>query len=156
MQVWGAGLFFAASAIADISKIDELSNPITIMINSLIASSASAISFLLIDIFFLENSNGGKKVLPDPLAAIKSALCGLFAIAAGCNSFTNTAAIIVGIISAIIYMLTGKIFHRFKIDDTCSSSVIHGIQGFWGVISVGIFEKTRGLIYSGNPTLLWV
>ena len=127
LLVWGAGLFFAASAISDITKVSELSNPNTIMINSVIASSASAIGYLLMDIFLLENSNGGRKVLPEPMTAIKASLCGLFSIAAGCNSFTSTASVIVGIVSSIIYMLNGKVFKRFKIDDTCSSSVIHGI-----------------------------
>jgi len=53
-------------------------------------------------------------------------------------------------------LLSVKIFQRFKIDDTCSSAVIHGVQGFWGVISVGLFEMKQGLIYSGNPQKLQV
>lgn len=96
----------------------------------------------------------GKKLLPEPLPAINAALCGVFAISAGCNSLTNTASLIVGIFSAIFFVLAGKLFHRFKIDDPCSSSLVHGISGFWGIISVGIFEKTDGLIYSGNPIQL--
>jgi ammonia channel protein AmtB len=102
--VWGAGLFFTASAGLDINKTSETNDPIAIIINSLIASSASAISYVLMDIFLLEKSEG-KKLLPEPLPAINAALCGIFAISAGCNSLTNTAALIVGIFSAMFFVL---------------------------------------------------
>lgn len=57
-------------------------------------------------------------------------------------------------INAILYAIAIKIYFRFKIDDPCQSSIVHGVSGFWGVISVGIFDHTNGLFYTGNSHLM--
>jgi Amt family ammonium transporter len=151
--VWSAGLLFCASAGKYIEGADEKHNPTTIMLNCLIASTASAFAYMFIDLFLIEKSTI-KKILPEPIYLMHAALSGLFAISAGCNNISQRDSFFVGLINAVLYAIAIKIYVRFKIDDPCQSSIVHGVSGFWGVISVGIFDHSNGLFYTGNSNLM--
>jgi Amt family ammonium transporter len=107
----------------------------------------------LLDLFVLEKA-GVKKILPDPLETINAALSGLFAISAGCNSVDNSDALIIGLVSALLFVAGSRIIKRFKVDDPCQSAITHGVSGLWGLISVGIFDSKKGLIASGDTYLI--
>ena len=42
------------------------------------------------------------------------------------------------------------LFLRLEIDDPLQVSQIHGFCGLWGLMAVGIFDKDRGLIVTGE------
>ena len=133
--------------------VDEKHNPTTIMLNCLIASTASALVYMIIDLFVMEKATI-KKILPEPIHLMHAALSGLFAISAGCNNISQRDSFFVGVLNAILYAIAIKVYLRFKIDDPCQSSIVHGVSGFWGVISVGLFDATNGLFYAGNSNLI--
>lgn len=43
---------------------------------------------------------------------------------------------------------------KLKIDDPLDASPVHGFCGAWGVLAVGLFDKTDGVFYGGNGKLL--
>ena len=76
---------------------------------------------------------------------------------AGCISVSGSAADIdlwaaalIGIIGSLIYQSSRKLFFRYEIDDPLDNSQIHGFCGIWSIFAVGIFDKEKGLVYTGD------
>ena len=86
----------------------------------------------------------------DPSKLMNSILVGLVSILALCNNVEPAAALIIGVIGGILYMITQRILNRLKIDDPIEASHVHGFSGYWGCIAVGFFDLDTGLIYSGS------
>ena len=76
---------------------------------------------------------------PDPFYIILGPLAGLVAITAGCNSMTSVVSILVGIIGAIIAIITNETLNNFEIDDVVGAVPVHLAAGIWGTLAVGIF-----------------
>lgn len=75
----------------------------------------------------------------DLMASLNGVLAGLVSITASCHVTTPQGAFGVGIIGAVIYLLSSKLLVKLKIDDPLDACPIHGCAGIWGVLSVGIF-----------------
>lgn len=86
----------------------------------------------------------------DPSCFTNAILAGLVSITAPCNNVDKWAALVIGLFGGILYIISTKLLIRAKIDDPIQATQIHGFCGFWGVISVGIFDKDTGLIYNGS------
>ena len=86
----------------------------------------------------------------DPSCLTNAILAGLVSITAPCNNVDKWAALVIGLFGGILYIISTKLLIRAKIDDPIQATQIHGFCGFWGVFSVGIFDKDTGLIYSGS------
>lgn len=78
------------------------------------------------------------------------ALAGLVSVTASCNDIAHWSALIIGFIGSFVYILSCIFMIKFKIDDPVEASQVHGFCGVWGVLAVGIFDRTNGLIYTGN------
>ena len=66
-------------------------------------------------------------------------------------------AILIGLMSGLITFLTLLTMERLPIDDPCGSFAVHGMNGAWGLLAVGIFAKNdiegieyNGLLYGGG------
>ena len=87
---------------------------------------------------------------------MNSILAGLVAITAPCNNVTYLSACAIGLVGGLVYILSTKFMNKAKIDDPIQASQVHGFCGFWGVLSVGIFDRDTGLIYTGSLRQLQV
>lgn len=74
-------------------------------------------------------------------------LAGLVSITAPCDNVEPWAAIIIGIIGAIFYVLFCKFLDALKIDDPVEASAVHFAGGVWGVIASGFFDMDLGVFY---------
>ena len=75
----------------------------------------------------------------------------LVAITASSFLIKAHEAIVVGLVSGAIVVLTMLILERSMIDDPRAVFAVHGLCGFWGMISVGIFgRKDDGLLEYGG------
>ncbi|MEB3102457.1 ammonium transporter [Ferviditalea candida] len=102
----------------------------------------------------------------DPPMVINGALAGLVGITAGCAFVTDSAAIIIGMVSGIAMVLMTELLDSKKIDDPVGAFAVHGISGSIGTLAVGIFavpelahsagQGYAGLLYGGGWTLLGV
>jgi Amt family ammonium transporter len=87
--------------------------------------------------------------------ALNGALAGLVAITAGCDIVSPGGALIIGIIAGIILVFSVELFDQvFKVDDPVGAISVHGVNGAFGTIAVGLFATEGGLFYGGGTSLL--
>ncbi|PFX23664.1 putative ammonium transporter 1 [Stylophora pistillata] len=84
------------------------------------------------------------------LFAINGGLTGMVALCAGCNAIYPYAAFAIGIIAGVAYVGWSTLILYFKIDDPLEAVAVHLGGGFWGVLSVPIFNKESGIFYDGS------
>ncbi len=92
----------------------------------------------------------------DPSMAMNGALAGLAAITAGCAFVSPLSAVIIGAVAGVLVVLAVAFFDRIKADDPVGAIAVHGVNGTWGVLAVGLFAQNGGLLYGGGFKLLGV
>jgi Amt family ammonium transporter len=91
-----------------------------------------------------------RKGKPDPTMMCNSMLAGLVAITSPCAFVTPMGAFIIGAIAGVLVIVAVSFFDRIKIDDPVGAISVHGVNGLWGVLSVGIFaDGTYGQAWNG-------
>ncbi|MBU2043772.1 MAG: ammonium transporter [Candidatus Omnitrophica bacterium] len=97
---------------------------------------------------------------PDLSMAMNGALAGLVAITAPCAFVEPWAAIVIGAIGGILVILGVLLLDKFHIDDPVGAVPVHGLNGIWGTLAIGLFGQkslglaNNGLFYGGNFTQL--
>jgi len=110
--------------------------------NTFLASAAGGISTICYT--FLRY----KKV--DITMVINGVLAGLVAITAGCNVVSPNSALIIGLVAGTLVDMAVVIIDNFKIDDPVGAIAVHGINGFFGTIAVGLFSEKNGMFVTGE------
>ena len=83
--------------------------------------------------------------------SLNGALAGLVAITAGCAGVTPAGAVIIGLIAGVILVFSVELFDQvFKIDDPVGAISVHGMNGAFGTLAVGLFDTEAGLFYGGG------
>lgn len=76
----------------------------------------------------------------DPSMTINGFLAGMVAITAPCAFVTPIAAFFIGAVSGILVILAAFFVERkLKVDDPVGAIAVHGVNGAWGVLSLGLF-----------------
>ena len=104
-----------------------------IVVNTMLASVAGAFSSM---IFLM-----AKGMKPDPGMMVNGMLAGLVAITAPCAFISPWAAVAVGAIAGVIVVVSVWFFDNRGVDDCVGAISVHGVNGLWGVLSVGIFAN---------------
>ncbi len=87
--------------------------------------------------------------------ALNGALAGLVAITAGADIVSPGGALIIGVFAGIILVFSVEIFDQvFKVDDPVGAISVHGVNGAFGTLAVGLFATDGGLFYGGGTSLL--
>ena len=87
--------------------------------------------------------------------ALNGALAGLVAITAGCNIVSPAGAVVIGLLAGIILVFSVTFFdHVLHIDDPVGAISVHGINGAFGTLMVGLLATEGGLFYGGGASLL--
>ncbi|MDQ1480368.1 MAG: ammonium transporter, Amt family [Actinomycetota bacterium] len=87
---------------------------------------------------------------PDISMSCNGMLAGLVAITAGCAFVAPWAAIIIGAVAGVLVVYSVEFWDRRHIDDPCGAISVHGVNGAWGVIAVGLFaDGTYGKGWNG-------
>jgi Amt family ammonium transporter len=77
---------------------------------------------------------------PDVTMACNGMLAGLVAITAPCAFVSPTSAVIIGVLAGVLVCVGVLFFERVaKIDDPCGAISVHGLCGWFGAVSVGVF-----------------
>lgn len=105
-----------------------------IAINTNMAAAAGAVGMM-----FAAWWRFGK---PDLALTLNGALAGLVAITAGCSVVTPGNAIYIGLIAGILCMYGVIWLDKLQIDDPVGAFPVHGLNGIWGVLAVGLFGQT--------------
>jgi len=104
---------------------------------------------------------------PDPSMLANGMLAGLVAITAPCAFVTAPSAVAIGLIAGLI-VCWSVVFveHKLRLDDPVGAISVHGANGLWGIIAVGIFAdgtyggglngvagNVTGLLYGGTTQI---
>ena len=94
---------------------------------------------------------------PDVSMCLNAALAGLVGITAGCANVDATGAAIIGLVDGILVVVAVEfVDQKLKIDDPVGAFAVHGCNGLWGAVAVGLFDYKDGLFYGGGAHLLGV
>jgi Amt family ammonium transporter len=105
---------------------------------------------------------------PDPSMTCNGLLAGLVAITAPCAFVAPWAAAVIGVVAGFLVVAAVVwVEHRAKVDDPVGAVAVHGANGFWGLIALGLFADgsygnglngvagpVKGLFY-GDAGQLW-
>ena len=80
-----------------------------------------------------------KGLKPDPTMCCNGMLAGLVAITAPCAFVDPWAAGVIGLVAGWLVVESVFFWERRGVDDPVGAISVHGVNGLWGVISVGIF-----------------
>ncbi len=77
---------------------------------------------------------------PDPGMMANGMLAGLVAITAPCAFVQPWAAAVIGLVAGVLVIEAILLIERkFKIDDPVGAIGVHGVNGIWGVLALGLF-----------------
>ncbi len=107
----------------------------------------------VVTMFFTWFKNGK----PDVSMSLNGALAGLVAITAGCANVDALGSVIIGAVAGILVVVAVEVVDiKIKIDDPVGAFAVHGVNGIWGTLAVGLFAMEGGLFYGGGASLLGV
>jgi Amt family ammonium transporter len=79
---------------------------------------------------------------PDPSWLANGMLAGLVAITAPCAFVSAWAACLIGAISGVLVVVAAVFIDtKLKIDDPVGASAVHGVNGAFGILSLGLFAN---------------
>lgn len=142
--LWFGWFAFNAGSTLDASNTALAS----IALNTILAGASGGTAALL-----MAMKKFGKA---DPSMTINGVLASLVAITAGCAYVSHFSAIIIGGISGIIVIYATLFVDSLKVDDPVGAVAVHGFNGVFGTIAVGLFDTSQGLFTTGEASLLTV
>ena len=81
---------------------------------------------------------------PDASMSGNGLLAGLVAITAPSGFVNSVGAVIIGLVAGVLVCLSVEFIDRkMKVDDPVGAISVHGTNGLWGVISVGLFADGK-------------
>jgi Amt family ammonium transporter len=93
----------------------------------------------------------------DVSMAFNGALGGLVAITAPCAFVTPQGALMIGVIAGVLTYYGVDLMEKVKIDDPVGAFPVHGLNGIFGVLAVGIWGVDGlGLLHGGGFTQLGI
>ena len=89
----------------------------------------------------------------DPSWLANGMLAGLVAITAPCAFVSAWAAALIGAVAGVLVVVAAIFIDtKLKIDDPVGASAVHGVNGAWGVLALGLFANgTYGQGLNGVP-----
>ena len=124
--------------------ITEKNGPAKIIMNTILAGTAGGISGGILRPILMRTYS--KMSRYDISAICNGLLSGLVAITGSVDNVQPWQAVIIGLFGGIVYSLACKLSDYLSVDDPLEASAVHGFAGIWGVIAVGIFDNSKGLI----------
>ncbi len=94
---------------------------------------------------------------PDVSMCLNGSLAGLVAVTAGCADVDAIGAAVIGLVSGILIVVAVEFVDiKLKVDDPVGAFSVHGVNGMWGGLAVGLFATGNGqngitgLFYGGG------
>ncbi len=103
-----------------------------VAVNTMVAGMAATLS----GVVYMWNVYGK----PDPTMMCNSMLAGLVAITSPCAFVTPMGAFIIGAVAGVLVVWSVFFVERLGIDDPVGAISVHGANGVWGLVAVGLFS----------------
>jgi ammonium transporter, Amt family len=104
-----------------------------VAVNTMLASATGALAT-----YFTMIALTGK---PDPSMMCNGFLAGLVAITAPCAFVNSIGACIIGAVAGTIVVFSVFFFDKRGVDDPVGAISVHGVNGAWGVLSLGLLAN---------------
>ncbi len=141
--LWFGWYGFNGAAAADVTSMAQI-----------FATTTLAPAFATVTVMIVTWVKYGK---PDVSMCLNGSLAGLVAITAGCANVDGFGASIIGIISGILVVFAvWFVDNKVKVDDPVGAVAVHGFNGLFGTVAVGLFDYKDGLFYGGGVKLLGI
>jgi Amt family ammonium transporter len=127
-----------------------------VAVNTMLASATGALAATLWMWWFRTKK-------PDPSMMCNGMLAGLVAITCPCAFVSAGGASLIGLIAGILVVESVFFFEKIGIDDCVGAISVHGVNGAWGCLSLGLFADgtygdgwngvsgtVKGLFYGGG------
>ena len=132
-----------------------------VAVNTMLASATGALATTLYMWWF-------KTKKPDPSMMCNGMLAGLVAITCPCAFVSAGGAAFLGAVAGVLVVESVFFFDRIGIDDCVGAISVHGVNGAWGCLSLGLLAdgtygdgwngvpgKVTGLFYGGGMGQFW-
>jgi ammonium transporter, Amt family len=130
-----------------------------VTVNTMLASVAAALAAMV--------TMWSMKMKPDVSMLCNGMLAGLVAITAPCAFVSPWAAVLIGVVAGFLVVKSVFFWERRGVDDPVGAISVHGVNGLWGVLSVGLLANgdygagwngvdggVRGLFYGDYKQLI--
>lgn len=123
-----------------------------VAVNTFLAGAAGAV-IVIYTTYFMTG-------VADILLACNGALAGLVAVTAPCAYVPPWAAVVIGLVAGLLMRLSvWFVEYKLKVDDPVGAISVHGANGLWGLLAVGIFadgtyQGVKGLITGSGGQLI--
>ena len=114
-----------------------------------------------------------KNKKPDVSMTLNGSLAGLVAVTAGCANVDVVGAFFIGLVAGVLVVVAVEVIDKkVHVDDPVGAIAVHGANGLWGTIAVGLFStginpvldaetgavlsEQKGLFYGGGFNMLGV
>lgn len=104
-----------------------------IAVNTAVAPAAGALAAML-SMWFVQRR-------PDVGITLNGALGGAVGITACCANVTPGSALVIGIVAGLLTTFATIMLERLKLDDAVGAVPVHLVNGWWGTISVALFNE---------------
>lgn len=110
-------------------------------VNTTLAAASGSIASLLAKAWLTERNTGEAHFfLAD---ALMGCLSGLVSITGSCAYVESWAAIIIGLVSGLLYLAGSLFMVRIGVDDAVDAIPIHMLGGIWGAMGTGLFAVPK-------------
>ncbi|WP_304509696.1 ammonium transporter [Anaerotignum sp.] len=147
--LWFGWYGFNGAAAGGVSQLAQIFSTTTI------AAGFATVTTMIVTWF-----KNGK---PDVSMTLNGSLAGLVAITAPCANVDALGAIIIGTVAGFLVVFVVEFLDmKLHIDDPVGAVAVHGANGIWGTLAVGLFNiydgdvVTKGLFYGGGIHQLMV
>lgn len=113
------------------------------LVTTTLGATGGALTSLGVSVWWNQRQTGEPDY--DIVNALNGCLSGLVAVTAGASIVEPWAALVIGSIAGIWYLLGSALLNKFHIDDAVDAIPVHLFNGMWGVIAVGLFASPKRL-----------
>ena len=156
--LWFCWYGFNGAAAADMTQLAQ------ILVVTTVATATSTISTMVFT--WIKNKK------PDVSMTLNGSLAGLVAVTAGCANVDVVGAFFIGLVAGILVDVAVEVIDKkLHVDDPVGAIAVHGANGLWGTLAVGLFSsginpvtdeagnvlsQQLGLFYGGGFNMLGV
>lgn len=92
---------------------------------------------------------------PDVSMSLNGSLAGLVAITAGCTYVDALGSIVIGAVAGVLVVIAVELIDiKLHIDDPVGAVAVHGVNGIWGTLAVGLFATPISSITDGGEQVV--
>jgi Amt family ammonium transporter len=119
-----------------------------IVLNTDFAATTGAIAAIFLSYIFTKKWDVGM--------AFNGSLAGLVAITAPCAFVTPGASLVIGVVSGVIVYFGTAMMEKIKVDDPVGAFPVHGLNGIFGTLAVGLWGTEVGLFHGHGVAQLGI